>query len=144
MLIRLTIEQVATYWPDIHKAVQLSLPPIMKGEGARMNKILESLLIENAQCWVSVDRESKQMDGLVTTAVIEDTLSGAKSLMIYTAYGYSPTLAVSWKEALHTISKFAKSQGCNRLLGFSNEKAILKRAKALGWNLDYTLLTLEV
>lgn len=144
MLIRLTIEQVATYWPDIHRAVSLSLPPIMKGEGERMNKILESLLIENAQCWASVDRETKEMDGLVTTAVMEDTLSGAKSLMLYTIYGYRPTIARSWKEGFETLSKFAKSQGCNRIIGFSNEKALMKRAKVLGVNFDYSLGVVEV
>lgn len=144
MLIRLQEGQIAEYWPEIKVAINMALPPILKGEGDRTNKILESMLVGNAQCWVSVNRDSKKMDGVITTAVVEDMLSGAKSLMLYTIYVDGVSMASSWKEGFETLSKFAKSQGCNRLVGFTKERRILERAKLFGIDTSFTLCVVEV
>jgi len=144
MLIRLTDDQIAKYWPDIRFAVSKSLPPTLKGEGDKMNRILEALLAGTAQCWASVDRETKQLDGVVTTSVVEDYLTGAKSLMIYTIYGYRPSIINSWKEGYETLVKYAKSKNCGRLIGFTSEKRIVDIVGKFGGNTDFTLCMMEV
>ena len=60
MLVRLLAEQISEYWETIRYSIESSLPPIANESYDKMNRLLECLLNESMQCWVSYREEEKR------------------------------------------------------------------------------------
>jgi len=146
MLTRLLPDQISAFWDIIKYAVEESLPPIIGEHPDRMNRILSSLLSSKTECWASYRREDERIifEGICLTKIIYDDASGTKNLLLYCIYGYESTLEEAWMDAFRSVSKYAKAQGCNDIIGYTNVPYLIEKAKLFGGNTDYTIVTFNI
>lgn len=143
MLIRLLPEQAAKHWEDIKIAIEESLPPIVGMQSDRMSNILKAVLTDEIIVWVSAEKD-KNISGIVLTTFTYDKPSGTKSLLLYCVYGYGEINRNSWIEGAETLKKFAISQGCNRVIGYSDVPSIIKFVESIGGETKYKLLSIPI
>lgn len=139
-------EQIAEYWEVIKFAIENSLPPIANESYDKMTRILENLINENMQCWVSYsDNDNKKvLEGIVITTIVGDYCSNIKSLLIYSLYGFSTLDDRIWAEGYNTIAKWGKSVGCNRITAYTDVDRIKDIVKSLGGEAKYTFISLPL
>jgi len=144
MLVKLLSDQIANYWNVIRYAIEQALPPIANEEYNKMNRILESLLNGSMDCWVSVDEENKKIEGVMVTTFSEDYCSGVRNLLVYSVFGYNEISNKSWSEGFETISKWAKHNGCYRIIAYTDVERIKEVVKSLGGEARYTLISIPL
>ncbi len=146
MLTRLLPDQISQFWDVIKYAIEQSLPPIA-GEGPdKMNKILTSLLSGRSDCWASytVNGDQRRFEGIVITKITHDDVSDTKNLLIYCLYGYEMVDKSSWTSGFKSLVKYASSQGCHRIIGYTDVPFITKTVEKLGGETRYTFISLPV
>lgn len=146
MLIKLLPDQAVKYWEDIKVAVEESLPPTVGMQSDRMSNILQALLTDEVTAWVSVEEreDANIVTGIVLTTFTFDKISGTKSLLIYCVYGYSEATKDSWLAGGDTLAKFAKSEGCHRIIGYTDVNSIIKYVERIGGDTRFTLVSLPM
>lgn len=143
MLVQLSLEQVAKFWDVVKYSIEESLPPIAGESPGRMNDILASLLSGAMQCWVSYDKENtNRFEGVVVTEIIGDQRDRSRALLVYSLYGYSEVSDGSWAEGYNALSKWARSEGCGRMIGYTSNEKVIRTVRSLGGNADYTFVSL--
>ena len=119
MLIRLLPEQVLKGWDLIRPMITATLPPSLRVNTGGMANILQSILMEQAQFWVSYRREG---DGkpvfILLTSIMQDPVSGARYLLIYSMYGLVDLTPEDYISGLETIKDFAASEKCNEVIAY--------------------------
>jgi len=131
MLVKLFPEQVAERWDFIKPAIDNSLPLLADDESPdRMNNILESLLLNQMHCWVSYN--GKKINGVVTTKIAFDDATKTNSLLLYSAYSFGDTNKSDWIGGFETLSKFAKSIKCSKLIAYTDNEDIVRLFERLG------------
>ena len=146
MLTKLLPDQVAKFWDIIKFAVEESLPPIIGENPDKMNRILSSILSGKTQCWASYrrDGENTTFEGIALTKVIYDDASDTRNLLIYTVYAYNISAKESWVDGLLSVVKYAAAQKCSQIVSYTSEPYLVKKAKALGANTDFTFVPFNV
>lgn len=145
MLVKMTPEQVSTFWDDIGPCIEQALPPATDAPEARLNKILESLLLGVAECWASYEVADRFiLHGVVITTVRTDELLGYKTLLIYAVYGSGVSTRKHWEEGYECLRKYAKGMGCTSMTAFSKVPQICKMVKALGGDTSYRYIVLPI
>jgi hypothetical protein len=142
MLIALLPDQVATYWPAIKAAIEQSAPPVAK-QDLDMNKVLESIMMDQLQVWI-LENDNEKIVAVVTTTVTEDFCSSSKSLLIYSLFGISTIGPRLWREGFETLKAHAKALGCSRIVAFTTEEVVRKLVKFFGGDDSYTYVRMEV
>ena len=143
MIIRLSPDQVTVHWDVIKFGIQESVPPITYGSQNTLNNMLKSLLTGEMQCWVLMNGAQK-IQGVATTTITKDSCSGVKNLMIYSVYGLVFIDDETWAENLKGLRKFAKANGCHRIISFRAVDRLIGLVKDLGGSADFTFVALEV
>ncbi len=143
MIIKLDEDQITRHWDVIKFSILESVPPITYGSQNTINNMLKALLTGQMQCWVMLDKD-KQTQGVVTTTMTADTCSGVKNLMIYSVYGLKFISDQEWVEHLQSLRKFAAAKGCHRIISYTAVARLIKLARNLGGNTEYTFIALEV
>lgn len=145
MLTRLLPDQISKFWPIIKYAIEESLPPIAHEHPDKMNRVLASALGGATDVWASYTRgEENRFEGIVLTRLSYDETSNTKSLLIYCLYGYEEIDKGSWSQGLELLAKYAKLRGCSRIIAYTSEPYIIKLAKGLGANIDYTFISFDL
>ena len=142
MLVRLLESQISSHWEEIKYGIEAALPPVVNGSEDRMNNILESLLIGQLVCWVSMN--DKTMDGILTTEVLYDAASKTKSLLIYSVYAFTHTVPDTWISGVETLRKYALGEGCSRIVGYSNVEQVLNIVEKFGGDTSYRFLSIPL
>lgn len=143
MLIHFLPNQVAEHWDLLEFAIEQALPPMADDSPDKMNNILESMLIGKLQCWISVN-EDKLPEAVITTMILNDYASKTKTLLIYSAYAFDKTAALSWMEGFDTLFKYGKSKGCSAVTAFSNENKIINIAQKFGADISVRYLSFQI
>ena len=131
MLVKLTPDQVASYWDALRPMIEAALPPISSGDNEkRMNHVLARLLSDNLHCWV-VQREG-QIFGVGTVGIQEDPASGGRDLLLYSVYAAHGATGEDWLDAFETIRKWALSKGCERYVGYTTNPEMIKVLEKFG------------
>lgn len=132
-------DQVAARWDEVKPAIEQALPP---ATSPNMNEILESILTGRLECWTVYEKTDNGavVEGVMTTAVIEDFISGTKSLLIYTFYSYRKLRARSWMEGHEALTKYAISQGCDWIIAYSSIDHLAEMAVKLGGDASFRML----
>jgi hypothetical protein len=81
---------------------------------------------------------------MLITTISQDKVSGTKSLLIYCLYAFGKTYKETWVEGFETIKRFAKGEGCHRIVGYTAEPKIREIVDKLGGSTKYTFVSLEV
>jgi len=145
MLTKLLPDQISRFWDVISYAVQQSLPPTVGENPNKMNRILTSALSGKIAVWASyVKGEVNKFEGIVLTKILYDDSSDTKNLLIYCIYGYSDVGKESYLEGIFALSKYAKAQGCQQVVGYTNVGFVVDLVKALGGDVSYTFLSFDV
>jgi hypothetical protein len=144
VLTKLLPEQVAKFWDVIKYSVEMSLPPIVSEHPDKMNRILSDALCGGMEVWVSHVREEgvNRFEGVVLTKVIYDNASDTKNLLMYCLYGYDKVS--SWQDGYKTLAKYAVARGCAQMVAYTKVPHMVKMARALGGNTDYTFISFDV
>ena len=141
MLIKMLPDQVAHYWDILSYGVQQSLPPITIESPRRMNKILESIMLEYMDLWLITSE--KKVQGLIVTSISYDRNSDVQDLLVYCFYSFRDLPISLIKKDLNILKDYAKSKGCKRLTAYSNVESVVRFWKAMGSD-NYSFLSIPV
>ena len=131
MLVKLTPDQVATYWDSLRPMIEAALPPIADPDSnERMNNVLARLLADNMQCWV-VQRDSK-IWGVGTSIIQEDVATGGRDLLLYSVYAAPGATGEDWTDAFETVRRWALAKGCKRYVGYTTNPVMIKVLEKFG------------
>ena len=147
MIIRLSTPQVSDHWEAIKNMINRSLPDIQGQLVNRDNNILRSLLIGDITCWVgykSTVNSQNEIVGMMLTRILFDDITGIKNLFIYCLAGWDTISIDFYQEGLKTLEAFGKESKCNRITFYSEEPAILRITKTLGFNTDMVYGRLQI
>ena len=143
MLVKLLPDQVSRNWDTIGYAIENSLPPIVDESDERMNNILLALLDGRMDCWVSLNGDGK-INGVVSTTIMYDDLSGVRSLLIYSIFAFEWSEEEAWSEGLETLRKYAKGNDCSRITGYTEFDSIIQRVKDMGGEAKQMFISLPL
>ena len=146
MLVLLLPSQISDKWNAIKYAISEAIPPTASESPEVMNNILMSLLNGSSQCWASYQDNGtvKSVDAILVTTIIEDFVSGTKTLQIYSLYGTKPIDDVSWIEGLATLKKYAKANNCIKVTAYSNVERIEEVVEFLGGEVEWKFISFAV
>lgn len=141
-------DQVVRHWSKIGYAIEQALPPIVDSRMSsnRMNKILESILAGKIEVHVFVVYEDEHpiVYGIMSVAVTNAVDNDNKELLVYSIYAMkSPDRELIF-EALELIKKYAKSQNCVAISGYTNVEGFKRLFERVGGSSSFTYLRLEV
>ena len=147
MLIRLRPTQISLLWEDIkYSAIQANNIP-QHNQGAYANKLLENLLSAKFQCWIVFDfneENNRQIHAIGITTIIEDNISGLRTLEILSLYGYRTLTDVIAMEGMRDLKEFARKHGCLVIKASTNVQRIKNLAKLTRFEPKYETFELEV
>lgn len=142
MLIRLLSNQIKDYEKEINETIDKTIP--LYQESLR-TKLFMELLTGKAQCWML---NYQGLDsGTFITKIEEDTSCGGKTCTLLC--GYSPVGLLNGSAAVYelwkTLSKFARSQGCDRIGMFTDNPEVEKYLNMFKiiWATKYYQIKLE-
>lgn len=132
MLVKFHPDQITKHWGLIEFGIKNSLPPIAEESPEKMNNILMALMDGRLDCWISTSSADQRIEAVCITQVLEDDASETKSLLLYCLYGFDEVDEGSWFEAFTTVSKYAKSLGCFRIICYTDVDFVIDKAKEFG------------
>ena len=145
MLVRLLPDQVASNWDLIKHAVTESLPPTIIYSPEKLNNLFESLLIGRMVCWASVVGDGDEMEGLLITTVQEDKISETRSLLIFCIYSFTnASTDMTWQKGLVKIMRFAITQRCDQIIGYTTNDSIVKFVERVGGDASQRFITIPL
>ena len=143
MLLKMVPEAVTAAWPEIKMHVQRALPEKEQDEKV-MSKLLEMLLMERAQCWVSYDTQNDRKANFIgVTIPLYDETTGSKNLLLYNVTNSDQldlkTSNRMWLEGLEALTKYMKANGFVKLVSYFNDEnnRSLRLSKRLGATVKY-------
>lgn len=137
MLTRLDPEQANEAWDSLKPLLSESLVPTVLPDQEAMWRVLEAILKEKLVIWVS--------DSLVvSTAIIEEFVTGQKNLLIYSFNIVNQTDMKPIAEGLQQVPRYARGYDCNNVVFYADNPKILKLARRLGFTTPYLLGIKEV
>jgi hypothetical protein len=141
VLTKLLPDQVARFWDVIKYAIEQSLPPIVTDSPEKMNRVLSSCLMGQAEVWASYVREEEKIkfNGIAITRIIVDDISMTKNLLLYSVYGYEEFNNSTWIEGIKSLAEYAKAMHCSQIIAYSNIEGISTVVKKLGGTSSYFL-----
>ena len=67
-----------------------------------------------------------------------------RSLLVYYVFAYRDAGKDAWVEGLRTLSKYAKSRKCTRVVAYSNVPEIVSICKKLGGDTSVTFISFDI
>lgn len=146
MLVLLSPVQIAEHWKLIRESLGASLPPITSASPERMTNILWALEKGEMHCWISQipTLEGVQLAAVLTTCFEVDEVSGVKNLMVYSLQVLRTIDDEEWAAGWATLVAFAKANGANRIVAFTNSRSVVQRLLLLGGKADYVFVTYDL
>lgn len=142
MLVCLLPEQVSRLWNNIRAKLIDRMPPITVNGPMELAKVYESLLSGIMQCWSYVDGD--KVVGFVLTTVTTDWCTSAKSLLVYAVFSVDTTKKEYFEDAFDTLQRYARSQGCKHITGYTDIPQVIRIVELLGGDTSFTYIKLEV
>lgn len=143
MLLLLMPDQVHAYWEDIKKGMHEAVPESVPDRDA---KVLRQLLLDTMQVWVSYRKEEDEVvvDGAVITALVDDQVHETRNLLLYCLWAIGQSHQSTWLEGMEALKKYAKSKGCNRVIGYTEQENVIGLCRHTRGEARYTFCTWDV
>ena len=132
MLVRLETHDIDRFWPMMKRALE-TIP----GTRQEYDKVLEALLSGLIQCWLITDDTG--IIGFVTTQIGSQEPEGKKILILRDLWSLNGIPNDVFVDAGNTLESFAKINKCKEIIGYTNNKAAIARAKQLGYEVFMTV-----
>lgn len=142
MLIQVLPEQVSAKWEFFAPMIGKSLPPMQAKSVKGMSNILASVLREDLSVWIYEEDDNAYF--ILSTTVQKDNVSNKKFLLIYSLTGIREIKPRMWQEAYKTISRYAKSRGCESVIAYADDQKIVDFVESEGAKTDFTLIEMEI
>lgn len=130
-------EQITTTWPALSYYIESALPEISKGDAFWKGNMLKSLTSGKMGCWVGYVKKEPRL--FITCGIVTDEISKCKSFLIYSytvKEGISPQ---DFKWGIEELKKFAKSQGCKKIVAVTRLESLKKAFEFVGGTSSYSL-----
>ena len=136
MLVKLELTDVHKLWPTIKRALNTIGTGMEEPES-----VLEAMLEGKVQCWLIMDGNG--LIGFGTTLLGTKEPQGERILIIRDLYSLNGISAEVAKEAQKTIEVFARQNGCTEIIGYTDNKFAVAKARKLGYKIS-TIVVKEV
>jgi hypothetical protein len=138
-------DQVARYWDFFKEGFKASLPPIAGDTEEHLNSVLEYVLAGGIVVWLSyTKKDTIQASGFICTQVIVDEVSKSKMLLLYAVYAPNGAPDNEWLEGIAALGEFGRSLGCEKIVAYTDNPAVIKRAEMVNGNTDWRFLSFEI
>lgn len=133
-LTRLLPTQVSERWALISQSMgECGMFDPLMDEGHQRNQMLQVALTGGVDVWVGYEKED--FAGFVFTTITVDGLTTVKNFIVLGLWTPSGFTDEMFKVCLHTLTTYAKANGCVRLVTFTGIKSLVERLKNLGGTL---------
>ncbi len=146
MLIKLTKDQVANYWPLIKSSFDTVELPISKGDkNKRDRKLLRGILVGEYECWAltrqHTDDRTSELHGFALTGEMDD-LAGFNclTLMYYYRFPDSDFSAKEIVDCWKTFEEYAKGKGYDSIVAYTDNDGLVNLAKKMGANTEFRFI----
>ena len=143
MLLELTHEQVAKFWPLISKAIDEALPPIVKRSLDTKEKILSEFYNDRLIALLAVEDEEYSPYALIVAKPMVEDITGTRTFLIYILYAYKKVPITLWEKGYEDMRKLLKGK-YDKILGYTNREEAISLVKHLNGDASWRLIELEV
>ena len=146
MLVKLTKDQVANYWPLIKQLLDAVDLPLTRGDKNKRNKVvLRRLLIEDMICWAITRQDPEtltaSLQGFFITS--EVTHEVGYDYLYIDFYMTLPDADITGKEFVgvtDTLIEYATNKGYDAVLAHSNVPRVINLAEKFGADSSFRVL----
>ena len=143
-LLKLSPEQLMQHWPYVKECILLALPPYVAESADSIIRIQEQLLIGSLECWACIREETGEFYGIVTTQIVADEATMTKNLLLFSVTLTEEHEHEIWREGYVYLSRYAASKGCNSIVAYTNQEAMIMLAKGFGADTEWRLLKFPI
>lgn len=144
MLVRLYPEQVSKGWKIFAPMIQKTLAPSLAIDSRVMANVLRSVLVEDSQAWLEIDKE-EGVGALALTAVEYDKILNKKQLYVHSLTVVRSDLSrQTWVDGLETLKNYADSIGASELIMPVVDERFVSMLEGFGAEVDTINMRLEV
>ena len=141
-LTQITPYDLLKVWDLFRFGLIQSVPGLTNASAESMQAILVALLNQKAQGWVLQDGD--EIASMVVTYVEHDKITGDKFLLCYAMYNFHPVGREGWNLLSIGLDKFARGNGCGRLVFYTHVPELKQGAEIFGFKATSTILEREV
>ncbi len=132
MLVKLETSDIDRFWPMMKRALET-----IYDAQQEYDKVLDALLSDLLQCWLIVD--DVKIIGFVTTQIGTQEPEGKRILILRDLWSLNGVPNEVLIDADTTIEKFAKTNNCKEIIGYTGNKFAIAMAKRLGYEIFMTI-----
>lgn len=135
---------VAARWDELQPGI-IAGTGIAEPDAGLSFRLLDSVMNNRLRVWILTPaNDRRKIMAILTTTEAEDGISGYKSLLIYTLFGYEDLPEEAWEQGFKVLAPFAARSGCERIVGYTRSRSIRKVTKRLGGRAELVMVELEV
>ena len=131
MSVKLTSDQIPTFWGAIKFAVVNVDNVSEKYRKKYLNRLLYQLLSGKAQCFVRLD-EQRQLQAIAITKILEDEITDEKSLFISCLYSFIKVDVRFWQDDIQLLKKYAEKKGCTTVTCWTVSDKVAQLCESVG------------
>jgi hypothetical protein len=140
--LRLTVPKIASWWnflrPLVHKA-------LVRCDETTMMNVYDSLVSEALDCWIIITKEEQpKVVGLCIAGITVDLLVGYRNYLIYGLFSTTSIADSAWQSLASTVSEWARSNKCDRLVAFTDKDRVLEIAELIGGSASLVMIEKEL
>lgn len=143
MLVRSLPNQIPHLWDAIKLAAISSNHIEEKDRQFYLNRLLNALLSDKAQCFVRLDEDRKLL-AVEVTRIVLDEVTGEKALFLESLYSFKPVSDDEWRKDFEVAKKFAISQGCKKITTYATTERVYELAESVGFKERFRGFSMEV
>ena len=141
-LIRLEPSQVATYWPLIKVALDGGLASLDRSP-QRDSNVQQKLMTGAMQAWTLTDIEANKICAIATSMIYTDNVTNDQVFYVYSLYSLPDSGMVDmqdWVRVFDGAKAWAISQGCTKVIAYTNEPRIKEMFTASGSVAEFSMM----
>lgn len=143
MIIKILSPQIPAFWDAIKFTVRSAEPLNDESLQPVYNDLLQALLSDKAQCFVSVGSE-RRLRGLILSRVMMDTVTDEVFLMLGSLYAWDKITDEEYKEGHDLIMRFARKQDCKYIAARTSNLRTMEIANNLGFREKYRMFEVRL
>ena len=137
---------VIKLWDRIKEAIKISHPPTMDDSEEACDDVLSNLVQGKMQLWAMFEKVENEMKpkAIAVTEITGEPGYKYKTLLIYALVSAGNVSDIEWGIGYNVIREFAKSNGCKKIIGYTNLQRIVDIVQKMGGKAEYVVVTMEV
>jgi len=133
IIVQLLPDQVPKYWEIIKYVTVKANHYAERDIPKQLNFLLFKLLSCKAQCFIGVGEETRQVEAMLITSIINDKITDERSVFINVLYSFKVNSLDEWQDHSRVLLKLAKKHKCNIITTYSNNDRVFDILEKLGF-----------